>query len=245
MPALDRAKGRPTWPLTAWTPVPLAFMAAAVVLVASGGIAAAAAIAFDRPDLQAPAPLQVTVPGVASGGTLAANYAFDGRNLSPPVSWSEGPPQTRSYVVLMQDADAASPGAGPAGVVHWLVYAIPPKALALPRGMRNVASPSNPLGSSQGRNTHDSLGYSGPHPLVGEPAHHYHLQVFALDRPLRLRPGADAPVVLNAMAGHVIARGELVATYVAPSPDAPHGRQKGTAPAEPAPPAAAPTAPRL
>ena len=197
-------------------------------LIAWVGIAAAAPVAFDRPELQAPSSLQVTVPGVADGGALPSNYAFDGRNLSPPVSWSEGPPQTRSYVVLMQDADAAPSAGKPNGGVHWLVYAIPQAALALPRGMRNVASPSNPLGCSQGRNSHDSVGYSGPHLAVGEPAHHYHLQVFALDRPLRLRAGAELPVVLRAMAGHVLARGELVATYVATSPDAPRGQRRGT-----------------
>ena len=154
MPVNLQAKGRRAW----------ASATGALALLAFGGLALGAPVAFDRPDLQARTSLQITVPGVADGGALPPNYAFDGRNLSPPVSWSEGPPQTRSYVVLMQDADAAPVGVGPDGAVHWLVYAIPPTALTLPRGMRNVASPSNPLGASQARNSHDSLGYSGPHP---------------------------------------------------------------------------------
>ena len=197
---------------------------AACALIASGRPAAAAPIAVDSPDLQGLARLQVSLPGLTDGGALAASYTFEGRNLSPPISWSEGPPQTRSFVVLMQDADAPAdkPGEG----VNWSLYAIPPTVLALPRGLRNVASPNNPLGAAQGRNSHDSLGYTGPHLGVGEPAHHYHLQVFALDRPLRLRPGAKLPAVLKAMSGHVVARGELVATYAAPSPEALHGHQK-------------------
>ncbi len=214
-----------------WTP-----LQAVAALALGASSAMAAPIAFDRPELQAPATLQVTVPGVTDGGALPSNYTFNGRNLSPPVSWSEGPPETRSFVVLMQDADAPTdrPGEG----VDWLVYSVPATVAMLPRGMRNVASPTSPLGSSQGRNSHDSLGYSGPRLAVGEPAHHYHLQVFALDRPLRMRPGAELPAVLRAMAGHAIARGELVATYVAPSPEAPHGHQKG--PATPPPPAPQP-----
>ncbi len=197
---------------------------AACAMITSGRAAAAAPIAIDRPDLQGLARLQVSLPGLTDGGALAASYTFEGRNLSPPISWGEGPPQTRSFVVLMQDADAPTdkPGAG----VNWSLYAISPAVLALPRGLRNVASPTNPLGAAQGRNGHDSLGYTGPHLSAGEPAHHYHLQVFALDRPLRLRPGAELPALLKAMSGHVVARGELVATYAAPSPQAPRGHQK-------------------
>ncbi len=202
---------------------------AACALIAFGRAAAAAPVAIDRPDLQGLARLQVSLPGMADGGALATSYTFQGRNLSPPISWSQGPPQTRSFVVLMQDADAPTdrPGEG----VNWSLYAIPPTVLALPRGLRNVASPTTPLGASQGRNSHDSLGYTGPQLAAGEPAHHYHLQVFALDRPVRLRPGAELAAVVRAMSGHVVARGELVATYVAPAPQAAHGRSGAAAPA--------------
>ena len=200
----------------------------ALALTALGALAAAASpIAFDRPDLQAPTALEVGVAGMADGGPLPANYTFEGRNLSPPVSWTQGPPQTRSFVVVMQDADAS--GATPDGGLHWVVYSIPATVLTLPRGMHNVASPTTPLGSSQGRNGHDSIGYTGPRLPVGEPAHHYHLQVFALDRPLRVRPGAELAAVLRGMTGHVVARGELIATYAAPAPDAGHGHRKGAA----------------
>ena len=203
-------------------------------LGAAAGSAAASPIAFERPDLQSPTPLQVSVPSVPEGGALPAGYTADGRNLSPPVSWSAGPPRTRSFVVLMQDADRAAPQGRATDPVQWLVYSIPASVLALPRGMRNVASPSNPLGASQGRNADDSLGYAGPRLALGEPAHHYHLQVFALDRPVRLRPGAELPAVVRVMAGHVVARGELVTTYAAPTPSAPRGRQKDSpAPADP------------
>ena len=43
--------------------------------------------------------------------------------------------------------------------------------------------------------------------------HHYHFTVSALDVPLKLRPGAEREEVLGAMAGHVLARGEMVGTY--------------------------------
>ncbi len=182
-------------------------------------VAAAGTIAFDRPDLQAAAPLQVTIAGVTPGGPLPTNYTADGRNLSPPVSWTAGPSATKSYVVMMQDPDAPHPSAA----LHWLVYGLSPSVLGLSRGLHNVASLASPLGAAQGRNDHDSFGYSGPRPPPTDPLHHYHLQVFALDRPARVRPGAELPVVERAMAGHVIARGELVTTYVTPPPKSPPG----------------------
>ena len=181
--------------------------------------AAAGTIAFDRPDLQASTPLQVAIAGVTPGGPLPTNYTSDGRNLSPPISWTAGPPATRSYVVVMQDPDASKPDAA----LHWLVYGLSPGVLGLSRGLHNVASLASPLGAAQGRNDHDSFGYSGPRPPPTAPLHHYHLQVFALDRPVRVRPGGDLSAVERAMAGHVIARGELVTTYVTPPPKIPPG----------------------
>ncbi len=191
---------------------------------AGGAALAGGGIAFDQPGLQAPASLQVSVPGLAEGGPLPINYTADGRNLSPPVSWTAGPASTRSFAVVMQDADAHAPQ--PA--LHWLVYAVPASVVALPRGMRNVAEPTNPLGSAQGRNFHDSLGYTGPRPPAQDAPHHYHLQVFALDRPLRTRPGAELAAVEKAMSGHVVARGDLTFTYATPAPKAPRTDRKDT-----------------
>ena len=182
---------------------------------------AARPIAFEQPGLQAKISLKVSVPDVSDGGLLPAGYTADGRNLSPPVSWSEGPPGTVDYVVIMEDADA------PSDPVRWVVYGIARGVSSLPRGLHNLAEPTRPTGAAQGRNDHGGFGYAGPRPTPGEPPHHYHLQVFALDRQIRVRPGAELARVEQGMWGHVLARGELVVTYPA-------------APGAKAPPAAAP-----
>jgi phosphatidylethanolamine-binding protein (PEBP) family uncharacterized protein len=51
----------------------------------------------------------------------------------------------------------------------------------------------------QGQNSALKVGYTGCAPPKGDLAHHYHFQLFALDRMLDI--------------GHVIAKGELVGTY--------------------------------
>jgi Raf kinase inhibitor-like YbhB/YbcL family protein len=199
----------------------------ALLLLSGSHPALAAPVAYDDPGLQAPSTLQVSIPGLPATSVLPTNYAADGRNISPPVTWSGAPATTRAYVVLMQDADAP----GDAAAVHWLAYDIAPGVTGLPRGMKNVAAPTKPLGSAQGGNDHGSLGYSGPRLAPGDSAHHYHLQVFALDRPTRVRPGAEYAAVRRAMQGHVLARGELVVTYALSQPKVPRpDRSSGATP---------------
>jgi Raf kinase inhibitor-like YbhB/YbcL family protein len=169
-------------------------------------------VAYDR--FQAPETLKVAVGDIAADGKIPPKFTGDGKNVAPPVRWSDGPPGTKSYVVIVQDPDA--PGGEPA--VHWVVYGIPAQIRQLPGNMRNTLEPTNPLGAAQGWNYHGSVGYTGPRPPVGDPPHHYHFQVFALDRPVKMHPGAKIEGVLGAMKGRVIARGELVATYEAPKP---------------------------
>jgi phosphatidylethanolamine-binding protein (PEBP) family uncharacterized protein len=68
------------------------------------------------------------------------------------------------------------------------------------------------------RNTRGSIGYFGPRPPIGDKPHHYHFQLFALSAPLELKLGASREDLLAAMAGKVVARGEITGTYSQPSP---------------------------
>ena len=56
---------------------------------------------------------------------------------------------------------------------------------------------------------------------MGDPPHHFHFELFALNRPVKLKPGADREAVVKAMAGHVVARGELVGLYASSAPKPP------------------------
>jgi hypothetical protein len=77
---------------------------------------------------------------------------------------------------------------------------------------------TEPNGLLQGKTSKGSMGYFGPRPPEGDPPHHYHFQVFALDTTLDVPQGADRDEVLRAMSGHVLAAGELVGTYQQPKP---------------------------
>jgi Raf kinase inhibitor-like YbhB/YbcL family protein len=97
--------------------------------------------------------------------------------------------------------------------VHWLAWNLSASVTQLPEGLQEQPRLTFPEGVIQGRNTHGSAGYYGPHPPVGDPPHHYHFQVFALDATLSVPPGGDRAALLGAMQGHVIAKGEIVGLY--------------------------------
>lgn len=153
------------------------------------------------------AKMAVTSPAIRPDGTIGRRYGADGDNLSPPISWPKVD-NAKSYAVVVQDSD--SPGHP---FVHWLIWNIPATRTALQAGITDAASLDDPHGASQGVNDNGGTGWFGPHPPVGDPPHHYHLQVFALDGPLGLAAGGDLPALLGAMRGHIVAAGETVGTF--------------------------------
>ena len=115
--------------------------------------------------------------------------------------------------MLVEDPDA--PGAQP--FVHWLAWNIPPDIRELPADIRAGAASQAPAGMRQGRNDRGTIGWFGPRPPAGDAAHHYHFQVLALDALLDLPDGATRDDLLATIDGHVLAKGELVATSEAPT----------------------------
>jgi Raf kinase inhibitor-like YbhB/YbcL family protein len=143
-------------------------------------------------------------------GPIPVQYAADGDNASPAIEWSGAPQGTKSFVLIADDPDATKPKP----FTHWLAYDIPAATTKLREGIPGSPVLQDPKMMKQGANSQGSTGYTGPKPPVGDPAHHYHFQVFALDiDTLSLDPGAKRDAVLNAMEGHVLAEGQVVGTF--------------------------------
>ena len=66
---------------------------------------------------------------------------------------------------------------------------------------------------TQGAATTSKIGYFGPKPPADGKVHHYHFQVFALNTKLSLPSGYNRQALLDAMRGHVLAKGEVVGQY--------------------------------
>lgn len=151
--------------------------------------------------------LLVTSPAFNSGGDLDDKYTQNGENMSPPLAWSKGPSGTRSYVVLTEDAGVNRHDP----VFHWVMYNIPVTVTTLHENL--PAEATLDTGAMQGLNVRKAAGFVGPKPPAGQ-THPYHFEVFALNTKLDLDPAkSDRNAVLNAMKEHVLAEGDIVATY--------------------------------
>ena len=149
--------------------------------------------------------LKVNSPAFEDGNNIPVEYTGDGADVSPPLNWDKVPDAAAALVVIADDPDA------PAGTwVHWVIYNILPTRDGLPR---NVPTDERVLdGACQGTNDFKKIGYGGPAPPAGK-AHRYFFTVYAVDQKLEDKPGMSKKEVLDAIDGHVLAKGKTMGTY--------------------------------
>jgi Raf kinase inhibitor-like YbhB/YbcL family protein len=159
------------------------------------------------------ASLKLVSSAFEHGASIPKRCTCEGEDLSPPLAWSGVPAGARSLVLIVDDPDAPDPAAPKMTWVHWVLYNLPAGTTHLDQG---IASPGLPAGTLQGKNDWKRTGYGGPCPPIGR--HRYFHKLYALDAVLPDLKQPTKDQLLKAMAGHVLAQGELIGTY-----------QKGTA----------------
>lgn len=188
------------------------FMKIAPAYSMLGALAFAAALMGSPPLVAQFAPLAIASTAFEDGGTIPIRHSAYGDNVSPPITWTGAPAETRSYVLLVHDRDAPFPG----GFVHWLVYNIPGSANGIPEGIAagpSIEAPAEVAGAAQGLTDMQRFGYYGPRPQPGDGAHHYIVTVYALSRPPDLELGLGRNQVLSAVRDQIVAQGILTGTY--------------------------------
>jgi Raf kinase inhibitor-like YbhB/YbcL family protein len=149
--------------------------------------------------------IQITSTVFAEGKPIPEKHTCQGRDISPPLQWTNAPANTKSFALIADDPDA------PVGTwVHWVLYDLPPNTTELPEDVAKTQVISN--GAKQGLNSWPRLGYGGPCPPPGKP-HRYFFKIYALDTMLDLKPGVTKKDLLKVMEGHVLAQGQLMGTY--------------------------------
>lgn len=158
----------------------------------------------------APAALTVTSPTITAGQPIPKQHSADGENTSPAFAWTGAPATTKSFALICDDPDVPMPQP----FVHWVIYNIPATAKGLPANIPidpAAAMPAEIAGATQGPSGFRRPIYRGPAPPPGKP-HNYHFTVYALDV-ADLAAGLTKAQLVEAMAGHIVGQGELVATY--------------------------------
>lgn len=192
----------------------------------------------------------VKLGGLNPEGHIMPRHAFcvpdgkgksrDGTNISPAIRWSKGPEGTKSYAILMIDADVPTvfDDANQEGkalqenmprrdFVHWVLVDMPVSKQRLPEGADSYRIDREGKRSQvtkygmRGVNDYGSFmkgtfyGYDGPcPPWNDERLHHYTFSVYALDvETLDLKGSFTAADVKKKMEGHVLASASAVGIY--------------------------------
>ena len=148
---------------------------------------------------------------IADGAPLALTFVHDsagGENLSPQLSWSGFPAETKSFAVTCYDPDAPTQS----GFWHWVLVNLPADVTELPRG---AGSPGDlPAGAFHVAGDMGTKAYAGAAPPPGDRPHRYVFAVHALDvDKLDVDDSVRAAIVGFNLAFHTLARGALRPTY--------------------------------
>lgn len=125
--------------------------------------------------------------------------AYEEDAVAPPLEWSAPPSGAMELALVVESPDA--PGAEPA--CHWLVWGLAPQKGQLLEGEAPPRTGKNGQGNSE---------WMLPRPPLGE-EQSYVFQLFALDAPLDLSPGATRAALFEAMEGHVVGVAMLTAIF--------------------------------
>lgn len=142
----------------------------------------------------------LTSPAFAPGEELDPCFTADEEDaVAPPLEWTAPPPGAQELVVIVEDAT----GAGDTARCHWLVWGLAGQRGKLLEGETPPRTGKNAQGNSE---------WLLPELPTGE-THQFVFQLFALDLPLTLMPGASRADLIAQVRGHVIASAVLVAQY--------------------------------
>lgn len=142
-------------------------------------------------------------------GEIPSKYTCDGRDISPQISWSNIPENTKSLALIVDDPDARDPeDPKMINYVHWVLYNIPTQSMSLPE---NVMTNKLPPGTLEGLNDWGKTGYGGPCPPSG--THHYYFKLYALNTILPDLKHPTKTQLEQNMENHIIEMTELVGTY--------------------------------
>jgi Raf kinase inhibitor-like YbhB/YbcL family protein len=189
---------------------------AGVVAVATVGAALSiTAAAQQRAGGPPVPPLIMTSTAWQDGGVIPDKYtqAAGPQAVSPALSWSQVPPGTQSFVLLLHDPEPVLNKGSKMDITHWLVWNIPATSTGLPEGV-----PAGELPDGTRQVSLRANAYMGPGAPPG-PYHHYTFELYALDTKLEVpmgQPSAAAQTrqaVVDAMDGHVLGKAVLVARF--------------------------------
>ena len=144
-------------------------------------------------------------PAFENDDLIPAKFTCYGENVSPPLRWSDVPPNSRSIAIVMDDTYLS------ANLIrHWSIYNVPVASRSLGAGFSTQQV--NEKSFLQVKNDFEQYDYSGPCPPRGE-EHEYVFFIYALSQPLEIVSGSGPTQLTEAMRGYVVATGSFSGRY--------------------------------
>ncbi len=161
--------------------------------------------------------MKLTSAEITNGATIKNAQVFNsftctGDNISPSLSWTGAPKETKSFVITVYDPDAPTGS----GWWHWVVINIPPSTTSIPKNAGDPKASLLPAGALQTRTDFGAPGYGGPCPPKGDKPHHYRFTVFAVDEDklqFAQSDQASAALVGYELNFHTLAKASLIGRY--------------------------------
>ena len=154
---------------------------------------------------QIPVRFSQAAPGVAPG-----------EGTSPPLTWTNTPAGTVSFVLHMHDMEVAR-NKTTEDQVHWLVWNIPGTATGLPEGVLRGST----LADRSRQISATGPMYRGPGAGATGPLHHYVFELYALDAALEVEPTDEAVAtrtkVFAALQGHILGKAVYLGLFRRPN----------------------------
>ena len=142
-------------------------------------------------DTTPPPPFELTSDAFTEGGEIPAEYlcgpgglpSGPGTFRSPPLRWTAGPPETRSYAITLRIEDVTRPS-------RWAIFDLAEGTREIAAGVPRTFEPPFPVGSRQALLDGENYGYYGPCPMQS-----FTFAVHALRTPML--PGVDATTYIR------------------------------------------------
>lgn len=145
--------------------------------------------------------MKIESPSFKHGQPIPARHTCKGQDISPQLFFADVPAKTVAFALIVDDPDA------PRGTFdHWIAWNIPGDTRQLSEGVKLA---------HQGVNGYQVTDYRGPCPPPGK-VHRYMFKLYALDSLLTLPDGSTKAQLEAAMEGHIVAKAELIGTYIKP-----------------------------
>lgn len=143
--------------------------------------------------------MKIESPAFKNEERIPTKYTCDGRNINPPLNFSEVPSQAKSLALIVDDPDSPT-----GNFTHWIIWNIAVNK----KGFEEDYMAGDEV---EGTNDFGDIGYGGPCP--GSGTHRYFFRLYALDTKLELPATTTKEELEEEIEEHIVDEVDLIGLY--------------------------------